>query len=313
MPETSISVFISYARKDTAFVDRLEADLQARNFRTWVDRRKLEGGQEWLDKIQKAIEQCQVLLIVLSPEAAGSNYVRMEYRHAQRKSKPMISLDYRPCPEVPMDLNHIQWIDFTKPYEEGLKELLVALSRLEMVASETPKHLPLPTLAQSMLANEIKEPDLVEPQPAPPLPEPELDDLYRGGAKARSEGDLERTAVLWAGKILDRDPNFQNGTFAPLRERLMQELHPLRVKRLRERAEQASSEGEWGQEIGAWEALLGLEPQDEQAQRRIPLAKENQKYAWHYEYAQQFVEEGDLISAKTELEIPANMRQYLLW
>src|SRR5947209_3176557 len=127
MAETSISVFISYARTETAFVDRLEADLQARNFRTWVDRRKLEGGQEWLDKIQRAIEQCQVLLVVLSPEAVASQYVRMEYRHAQRKGKLMIPLDYRPCPEVPLDLNDIQWINFAKPYEEGLNELLIAL------------------------------------------------------------------------------------------------------------------------------------------------------------------------------------------
>jgi hypothetical protein len=38
------------ARMLPSFVDRLEADLQARNFRTWVDRRRLEGGEEWLEE-----------------------------------------------------------------------------------------------------------------------------------------------------------------------------------------------------------------------------------------------------------------------
>ena len=32
------TVFISYSRKDSDFVDRLEADLKARGFATWVDR-----------------------------------------------------------------------------------------------------------------------------------------------------------------------------------------------------------------------------------------------------------------------------------
>src|SRR5437667_6577323 len=110
MPDAPISVFISYSRKDAAFVDRLEADLQARSFHTWVDRSRLEGGQDWLDEIQKAIERSQVLLITLSPEAVESEYVRMEYRHARRKGKQVMPLQYRSCSEVPMDLNHIQWV-----------------------------------------------------------------------------------------------------------------------------------------------------------------------------------------------------------
>jgi hypothetical protein len=85
--------------------------------------------------------------------------------------------------------------------------------------------------------------------------------------------------------------------------RLRQELHPLRVQRLRERAKQAHSRGEWGQEIGAWRALLNLEPQDTQAQEAIPKAEYNQKYAWMYEIAAQFVEEGLLKPAALQLNI----------
>lgn len=82
MSETQPAIFISYSRTDITFVDRLEADLQARQFRTWVDRRRLEGGLDWLDQIQSAIDQCQMLVLVLSPDAAQSKYVRMEYRYA---------------------------------------------------------------------------------------------------------------------------------------------------------------------------------------------------------------------------------------
>src|SRR5712691_13255152 len=98
MPEEPVSIFISYSRTDSEFVDRLEADLQARNFRTWVDRHKLEGGQIWLDEIEKSIEQCQVLLVVLSPASVTSQYVRMEYRYARSLDRLVIPLLYRPCP-----------------------------------------------------------------------------------------------------------------------------------------------------------------------------------------------------------------------
>ena len=64
MPSTLSSLFISYSRTDSAFVDRLEGDLQAHNFHTWVDRSELKGGQDWPDELEKAIEQCQILLFI---------------------------------------------------------------------------------------------------------------------------------------------------------------------------------------------------------------------------------------------------------
>jgi tetratricopeptide (TPR) repeat protein len=320
MPDTPITIFISYARTDTNFVNHLEADLQMRSFRTWVDRRKLEGGQDWLDGIQQAIEQCQVLLVVLSPDAVASKYVRMEYRHALRMGKLVIPLQYRLCPKVPIDLNDIQWVDFTQPYEEGLNQLLIALAQLEQTESEIQQQSPLPTQVQTLLTSEEDEPELVAPQPAPPPPEPDSIDLYLAGVKARSEGDLERAIALWQ-QLFDRDPDFQNGTFASQREKVLQRLHPQRVDRLREIAEEASKAGEWGREISSWEALLKLAPNDKQAKRRLALARENQKYAWHYENALRFVQEGQLSLAKTELEMlwddapyfgdPANLAQQI--
>src|SRR5437870_5711857 len=132
MADEPILIFISYSRTDSDFVDRLEADLQARNFHTWVDRRKLEGGQNWHDELEKAIQDCQALLVVLTPEAVASKYVRQEYRYAQRLGKLVIPLEHKPVPLGPMDLNDIQWIGFTKTYEQGLSNLLAVLSPLDM-------------------------------------------------------------------------------------------------------------------------------------------------------------------------------------
>src|SRR5258708_1421865 len=131
MHDVSISVFISYSRTDTAFVDRLERDLQASGFGTWVDRSKLTGGQNWLDELESAIDTCQVLLVILSPEAVASKSVRMEYRYAQSTNKLVIPLEYRACPKKPIDLNSIQLVNFKKSYEEGLKDIVTILKNLE--------------------------------------------------------------------------------------------------------------------------------------------------------------------------------------
>jgi tetratricopeptide (TPR) repeat protein len=297
---TPVSVFISYSREDSSFVDRLEADLQARTFRTWVDRRRLEGGQDWLDKIQQAIEQCDVLLVVLSPNAVASEYVRMEYRHARRKGKLVIPLEYKMCKEVPMDLNHIQWVNFQKAYGQGLNDLLVVLSNIK-VKKPAGTNFPSPEVPMPPLPLKNDEASFVAPQPASPQPSLELDDLYRAGFRAKVGGDLEHAYVIWQ-QVLDRDPEFGNGTLASSFQRLKEDLNPIRVERLRERAETAHIKGEWGQAIGAWEALLGLEPEDWQAKKDIEIARHNQKYAYLYESAVRFLDEdGDIASARASL------------
>ena len=54
-----ITAFFSYSRTDSEFVDRLDADLRARGFKTWIDRRKLEGGQDSEREFALGIERSE--------------------------------------------------------------------------------------------------------------------------------------------------------------------------------------------------------------------------------------------------------------
>jgi predicted ATPase len=126
MPDTPLSIFISYSHADSAFVDQLETDLRKLGFETWVDRQRLAGGQRWRREIQEAVEQAQVLLIVLSPDAIASWSVQVEFDYALELSKLLIPIYYRQC-NVPMELRAIQWIDFRHSYEQGLEALLQVL------------------------------------------------------------------------------------------------------------------------------------------------------------------------------------------
>jgi predicted ATPase len=126
MPDTPLSIFISYSHADSAFADQLETDLRKQGFETWMDRQRLAGGQRWRRELQEAVEQAQVLLIVLSPDAIDSLSVQVEFDYALELSKLLIPVYYRQC-NVPMELRAIQWIDFRHSYEQGIAALLQAL------------------------------------------------------------------------------------------------------------------------------------------------------------------------------------------
>src|SRR5690242_7384873 len=126
MPDTPISLFISYAHADSSFVDKLEADLRQHGYDPWIDRQRLKGGQRWRRELQEAVKRAQVLLIVLSPDAVASNNVQIEFDYFLELSKLVIPLYYREC-EVPMELRAIQWVDFRHSYEQGLTALLEVL------------------------------------------------------------------------------------------------------------------------------------------------------------------------------------------
>ncbi len=301
--EEAIKVFISYSRTDSEFVDRLEASLLARGFGTWVDRRRLEGGEDWLDEIQHAIDSCQRQVLVLSPAAIESDYVRMEYRYARRIGKPLIPALLLPCPTVPMDLPMIQWVDFQNDYDEGIKQLLIALMR------EAP--IPDDAMAQTNPAG-VSTPDALVAAPTNPLtqpPETALRELYTAGLAARARDDLERTAIFW-DQILERDPNYLDGTVASEMEAIRPRLTPIRLRRLRETADAARAHGEWAQEIAAWQGILALEPDNADAQTQLDIAQTNRTHAEQYDIARELAAKGDQEAARYQLKLLWSRAKY---
>src|SRR5262249_46402496 len=107
-----MNLVISYSRTDTDFVDKLVADLTTLDFAVWVDRRNLEAGQIWDARIREAIVACYVMLVVVSPDALESKYVRKEYLFALKHHKAVIPLRYFPTRFLPSELARLQWVNF---------------------------------------------------------------------------------------------------------------------------------------------------------------------------------------------------------
>ncbi|MGK5680228.1 TIR domain-containing protein [Actinoplanes sp. URMC 104] len=85
-------VFISYSRCDELYVDRLAEWLTEAGVPVWLDRQRLEVGDRWAHELRDRIDDCAVLLVVMSPAAEASIYVGNEVQRARDRAKPILPL-----------------------------------------------------------------------------------------------------------------------------------------------------------------------------------------------------------------------------
>ena len=121
-------LFISYSRKDIAFARRLAGDLEKAGYTVWWDITDLRGGDDWVRVIPEAIETSDFVIVVLSPDAMASEWVKKEYTQALSLRKKIIPIMLRTT-AVPFALNTINYVDFTSEdaYVQSLNALLLAL------------------------------------------------------------------------------------------------------------------------------------------------------------------------------------------
>lgn len=137
-------VFISYARTDGAFVERLAAGLERQGIETWFDRR-LKAGSRWDDEVQAAIKTADTMVVVLSLDSIRSHAVHDEYAFALDDGDLVIPILIENC-DVPLRLKRLQHIDFRSDYEDALARLVVRLNErrgsLSPVSAATSPHRP---------------------------------------------------------------------------------------------------------------------------------------------------------------------------
>jgi TIR domain len=124
------TVFVSYSRSDwDRVVSALTQRMQKAGFQLWVDQGFLVGGEDWMDAIGEALKKCSICLLVMSPDAMRSRYVKMEYRFFFNNDKPIVPVMVKPIPEFPPELSGIQHIDLTVESSSKYDELHRVLAR----------------------------------------------------------------------------------------------------------------------------------------------------------------------------------------
>lgn len=117
-------VFISYSRQDLNFVQGFAQALMSNGVEVWWDLSSLQGGDNWTNEIPQAIENSDLCIVVLSPNAVQSEWVQKEYTYALNHQKRIIPVLYQAC-KIPFALVNINFIDLQGAnYQKGMEQVL---------------------------------------------------------------------------------------------------------------------------------------------------------------------------------------------
>ena len=89
MPEHH--VFISYSKKDKAYVKKLVVYMEELGFTVWIDER-IDPGKSWWSHIRVALRDCAAFIVVMTSDSEQSHWVDTEVIHALEFQKPIFPL-----------------------------------------------------------------------------------------------------------------------------------------------------------------------------------------------------------------------------
>ena len=106
--------FISYSRKDKAFVERMCHELASRRRAVWVDW-EMEPLERWEQSIRHAIDRAIAVVVVLTPDWLASRECAKELQRATEQHKRLLPILYRKVDDGLVDgsIRSINWIDFS--------------------------------------------------------------------------------------------------------------------------------------------------------------------------------------------------------
>ena len=142
--------FISYAREDHIFAEKLANDLRAAGVNVWLDQTDIRPGDLWDRAVENALAAARAVVVVLSPDAVASRSVLDEVSYALDSSKPVLPVLYRAC-DIPFRLKRLQYTDLTERYAGGLARLVesVAGATRDFAADSAPNSQPTPAVQGS--------------------------------------------------------------------------------------------------------------------------------------------------------------------
>jgi hypothetical protein len=133
MQKREPTVFLSYARADSALVQQVADGLTADGVRVWLDKKMLQAGTDWMQEIECELSAADFVAFFISPRFVESGWAKQELQvalHRQVSGEggavilPVILGDT----DVPPLLRQYQWIDLRDGnVEKGVSQLVKAI------------------------------------------------------------------------------------------------------------------------------------------------------------------------------------------
>jgi len=123
-----VKAFTSYSREDSDFVDGLYDTLDTNGVDVWLDRVEMTGGDNWQEKLVGAIKECDIFLLIISPNLLHSRYVLKEVALSDKYQRRIIPIHYQKT-QVPNQIEFaiagLHMIDYTiQSHEQATRDLL---------------------------------------------------------------------------------------------------------------------------------------------------------------------------------------------
>ncbi len=110
------TLFVSYARADADFAVPLSEQLREHGEDVWLDTERIEGGEQFADRLADAINRCDAVLALLTESSVASAFCVKELLYAINKDKPILAVTRLtgPLPDkLLLLLGDAQWINGT--------------------------------------------------------------------------------------------------------------------------------------------------------------------------------------------------------
>ncbi|MBW4445165.1 MAG: TIR domain-containing protein [Plectolyngbya sp. WJT66-NPBG17] len=123
-------VFISYSRKDKAFVQRLDEAFRKTDRDPWIDWEDIHHGEEWRRAIARGIETADTFIFVISPDSVASAECRKEIDQAISLNKRLIPVVRRDAQGVHPVLAELNWIFFREndSFDQAFQKLIKTIN-----------------------------------------------------------------------------------------------------------------------------------------------------------------------------------------
>jgi len=285
-------VFISHAHEDTDFAHRLAADLREPGWHVWIVPDSIQPGEKWVEAINRGLAESSVFILVLTPAAVSSPWVKSETNVAielQHKDYlRLVPLYVEHC-DVPPLWNIYQRVSFLGQYEDGLAALLVELEPTDLLEQEHQEREARDKTAKEEAKREARE----KPAPAPPttppvtpppsVPRAELDKLYTEALIAYHLGKWAE-AVAGFQAVVNAQPDYEDAADRLAQARLPMQLAEQTAREQAQRQEhklaalysqgrKALDDKQWAEAAARFSQIVSVDPGYRQAAQLLALAE----------------------------------------
>jgi WD40 repeat protein len=132
-PEEAViaDLFVSYSRRDSAFVGRLVKSVSDAGKEVWLDTEGIADTEVFPEAIKRAIEGSDAFVFVITPASVSSSYCETEVEYARSMQKRIVPVLREPVADsaLPAEIRDRSWIplDDDAKYGPALERLLSAL------------------------------------------------------------------------------------------------------------------------------------------------------------------------------------------